>query len=163
MTTHNESRTLPYTADLMYAVVADVEKYPQFLPWVTGLRILRRISDTAFDAEMRVGFAGLSERYVSRVTLDPVAHTIDVVKTEGGPFRVLENHWRFTQKTETSCDVDFAIAFEFRNPILNAVAGRAFSTVMLQMSSAFEARARVLSRAQLSCVDGPLVARGKKV
>jgi coenzyme Q-binding protein COQ10 len=145
MTTHKESRTLPYTADVMYAIVADVEKYPQFLPWVTGLRVVRRISDTAFDAEMRVGFAGLSERYVSRVTLDPAAHTIDVVKTQGGPFRRLENHWRFTPKTESTCEVSFAIAFEFKNPILNAVAGRAFQTVMLQMASAFEARARVLT------------------
>ncbi|GAA0578920.1 type II toxin-antitoxin system RatA family toxin [Rhizomicrobium electricum] len=146
MTTHKESRTLPYTADVMYAIVADVEKYPQFLPWVTGLRVVRRISDTAFDAEMRVGFAGLSERYVSRVTLDPAAHTIDVVKTQGGPFRRLENHWRFTPKTESTCEVSFAIAFEFKNPILNAVAGRAFQTVMLQMASAFEARARVLTK-----------------
>jgi coenzyme Q-binding protein COQ10 len=146
MTTHRESRTLPYSADVMYAIVADVEKYPQFLPWVTGLRIVRRMSGTAFDAEMRVGFAGLSERYVSRVTLDPAAHTIDVVKTQGGPFRRLENRWRFTPKTENTCEVSFAIAFEFKNPILNAVAGRAFQTVMLQMASAFEARARVLAK-----------------
>ena len=134
----------------MYAVVADVEKYPQFLPWVTGLRIVRRISDTVFDAEMRVGFAGFSERYVSRVTLDPAAHTIDVVKTEDspggrGPFRQLENHWRFKAKSETSCDVVFAIAFEFRNPLLAVVAGKAFETVMMKMSGAFEARARALS------------------
>jgi coenzyme Q-binding protein COQ10 len=144
MTTHTETRILPYTADLMYAVVADVEKYPQFLPWVTGLRIVRRLSDTAFDAEMRVGFAGLTERYISRVTLDPAAHTIDVVKTEGGPFRRLENHWRFTPKSDTTCEVTFAIAFEFKNPLLNAVAGRAFQTVMLQMSAAFEARAKTM-------------------
>ena len=79
MTAHRETRILPYTADLMYAVVADVEKYPQFLPWVTGLRIVRRLSDTVFDAEMRVGFGGLSERYISRVTLDPAVRSIDVV------------------------------------------------------------------------------------
>ena len=152
MPNHQESRTLPYTADLMYAVVAEVEKYPQFLPWVTGLRIVRRISDTEFDAEMRVGFAGLFERYISRVTLDPEAHTIDVVKTEQGfgrksPFRQLENHWRFTPINETSCKVAFAIAFEFRNPLLNAVAGGAFQVVMMQMATAFEARAKNLSAA----------------
>jgi len=135
----------------MYAVVADVEKYPAFLPWVTGLKIVRRLSDTAFDAEMQVGFTGLNERYVSRVSLDPVAHTIDVVKTDEGrggrgPFRQLENHWRFTAKSETTCEVSFAIAFEFRNALLNMVAGRAFQTVMMQMSGAFEARARALSK-----------------
>lgn len=150
MPSHNESRTLPYPAELMYAVVADVEKYPQFLPWVTGLRIVRRISDTAFDAEMTVGFAGLSECYVSRVTLAPATHTIDVVKTDEGagakgPFRRLENHWRFTPQGAAACNVSFAIAFEFRNPLLNAVAGKAFQTVMLHMASAFEARAKTLS------------------
>ncbi len=148
MPAHRESRVLPYTADMMYAVVSDVEKYPQFLPWVTGLSIVRRLSDTVFDSEMRVGFAGLSERYISRVTLDPVAHKVDVVKTEGGPFRQLENHWRFTPKDE-GCSVDFSIAFEFRNPLLNAVAGKAFGIVMMQMASAFEARAKALSQEAL--------------
>ncbi|MDR3528895.1 MAG: type II toxin-antitoxin system RatA family toxin [Rhizomicrobium sp.] len=147
MPAHKESRSLPYTAELMFAVVSDVEKYPQFLPWVTGLKIVRRLSQTVFDSEMRVGFAGLSERYISRVTLDPVAHKVDVVKTEGGPFRQLENHWRFTPKGE-GCTVEFSIAFEFRNPLLNAVAGKAFGIVMMQMASAFEARAKALSRAQ---------------
>lgn len=146
MPNHRESRILPYPAELMYAVVSDVEKYPQFLPWVTGLRIVRRISDTVFDAEMRVGFAGLTERYISRVTLDPAAHTIDVVKTGGGPFRQLENHWRFDPKSETACEVTFTIVFAFRNPLLNAVAGGAFQTAMLRMSAAFEARAKALSR-----------------
>lgn len=149
MPRHRESRILPYTAGMMYAVVADVEKYPQFLPWVTGLKILRRISDTVFDAEMQVGFAAIRERYISRVTLTPESHSIDVVKTEGGPFRLLENHWRFTPTSETHCRVEFAIAFEFRNPLLNMVAGKAFEVVMLQMASAFEARAKALSKKPL--------------
>jgi coenzyme Q-binding protein COQ10 len=144
MSTHAETRVLPYPADLMYAVVSEVEKYPQFLPWVTGLCILARHSDRVFDCEMRVGFAGLSEGYTSRVTLDPVAHSIDVVQLKG-PFRFLENHWRFTPQGEV-CKVDFAIAFEFRNPLLNRVAGKAFEHVMLQMAGAFEARAKALQQ-----------------
>jgi coenzyme Q-binding protein COQ10 len=75
------------------------------------------------------------------------------VKTDEGkgrrsPFRQLENHWRFTPINETTCEVAFAIAFEFRNPLLNAVAGGAFQTVMMQMAGAFEARAKALSAAQ---------------
>jgi coenzyme Q-binding protein COQ10 len=143
MPSHSESRTLPYTADLMYSVVSDVEKYPEFLPWVTALRIVRRISECAFDAEMRVGFSGFHEAYISRVTLDPAAHGIDVVQTDG-PFRRLENHWRFTPRGG-KCDVDFSIAFEFKNPLLNMVAGKAFEHVMMKMADAFEARARALS------------------
>ena len=71
------------------------------------------------------------------------------MKTGGrGPFRQLENHWRFTPVSETSCIVAFAIAFEFRNPLLNAVAGGAFQAVMMQMAGAFEARAKTLSAAR---------------
>lgn len=149
MPRHRESRILPYTAEHMFAIVADVEAYPQFLPWVTGLKIVRRLSDTVFDAEMRVGFAGITERYISRVTADPAAGTIDVVKTDGGPFRQLENHWRFTPKDGGRCDVEFTIAFEFRSLLLNMVAGKAFEIVMLQMAGAFEARAKALSQKAL--------------
>ncbi len=144
MPSHSESRILPYSADLMYAIVSDVEKYPLFLPWVTGLRIVRRISDRVFDSEMSVGFAGLNERYTSRVTLDPEARTVDVVQVGGGPFRMLENHWRFTPRGDV-CNVDFSIAFEFRSPLLNMVAGKAFERVMMRMADAFAARARQLS------------------
>jgi coenzyme Q-binding protein COQ10 len=144
MPLHHESRILPYPADLMYSVVSDVEKYPRFLPWVTGLRVVRRISDRVIDCEMRVGFAGIHERYTSRVTLDPEAHTIDVVQADGGPFRQLENHWRFMPRGDI-CDVEFSIAFEFRSPLLNMVAGKAFERVMMKMADAFETRARSLS------------------
>ena len=143
MTSHNESRTLPYPADLMFSIVADVEKYPLFLPWVTGIRIGKRISDRAFDCEMRVGFAGINQSYVSRVTLDPEKRTVDVVQSEG-PFRQLENHWRFSPRGE-ACEVDFSIAFEFQNPLLNMVAGKAFERVLVKMTDAFEARARSLA------------------
>jgi len=143
MPTHHEARHLPYTADLMYAIVADVEKYPQFLPWVTAIRIVRRRSDRVFDCEMGVGFAGISQTYISCVTLDPDRHAIDVVQSEG-PFRQLENHWRFEPRGAGS-EVEFAIAFEFRNPLLNMVAGRAFERVLVRMTDAFEARARSLS------------------
>jgi coenzyme Q-binding protein COQ10 len=151
MSTHSECRILPYTADLMYAVVSDVEKYPEFLPWVLATRILWRQSDSVFDCEMAVGFAGFSERYTSRVTLDPDAHAIDVMQVRG-PFSCLENHWRFTPQGG-GCKVDFAIAFEFRNPLLNLVAGKAFEHAVLKMSGAFEARARALSTAPNTQAD----------
>jgi coenzyme Q-binding protein COQ10 len=127
----------------MYAVVSDVEKYPEFLPWVTDLRILRRVGENVFDCEMHVGFAGLKESYVSRVAVDPVRRSVDVAQTEG-PFRTLENHWRFVPRGGI-CEVDFAIDFEFRSPLLNMVAGKAFERVLVRMTDAFEARARTLS------------------
>ncbi len=134
----------------MYAVVADVERYPDFLPWCAGLRVLSR---TAWDgcetvmAEMLVGYKSLRERYTSRVVLDCSARTIDIVQTDG-LFRQLETHWRFTPDGQ-SCRVDFRIAFEFKSRVLGAVANAALGSVMLKMSDAFEARAKTLSQKPL--------------
>jgi len=140
---HHETRLVPYAAELMYAVVSDVEKYPEFLPWVVALRVLSRRAD-GLTAEMAVGYGGLRERYTSNVALDPVQHRIDVVQTKG-PFKTLENHWRFTPKGD-GCEVEFSIVFEFRSRLLHGVAGHAFEKVMLKMADAFEARAAALSR-----------------
>jgi coenzyme Q-binding protein COQ10 len=147
VTAHSESRIVPYTADLMYRVVADVEKYPKFLPWVSALEIVAREHVKGRDvlkARMTVGFRSFRESYTSRVNLDPAGRTIDVVQTEG-PFRVLENHWRFTPEGE-GCRIDFSIEFELRNPILNAVAGAAFGRVLLRTEDAFIERAEKLSK-----------------
>ena len=145
MPSHTESRIVPYSADRMFGIVADVESYPQFLPWCTRLRIIDRERDNILRAEMEVGFGGIKERYTSRVTLDAASRTIDVVQIDG-PFRKLENHWRFTPQGER-CRVDFSIEFEFRSWLLNAVAGAAFERVLVKMTDAFEARARALSGA----------------
>jgi coenzyme Q-binding protein COQ10 len=145
--THSESRIVPYTADLMYRVVAEVEHYPDFLPWVAGLRVLSREKQGGKDivlAEMLVGFAVLRERYTSRAICDAQARTVDVTGTEG-VFKTLDTHWRFTPQGE-GCRVDFAIAFEFKSRLLNAVAGKAFAQVASQMSRAFEGRAKTLSK-----------------
>jgi coenzyme Q-binding protein COQ10 len=130
----------------MYAVVADVERYPEFLPWVVALRIKSRVKEGAQEiltAEMAVGYRSLRERYTSRVILDPEARRIDVAAIEG-PFRCLENHWRFTPDG-ASCKVEFRVAFEFSSRLLQAAAGTAFENVLWKMTDAFEARAASLS------------------
>jgi coenzyme Q-binding protein COQ10 len=129
----------------MFQVVADVEQYPKFLPWCVALRVLsrERVEDRdVLSAEMAVGYGALREKYTSRVILDPVARTIDVAQTSG-PFKQLENHWRFTPLAD-GCRVDFSLAYEFRNRVLNAVAGAAFGRVYVKMADAFEARAKTL-------------------
>ena len=134
----------------MYGVVADIERYPEFLPWCTALRVLSRERDGTRDillAEMVVGYKALRERYTSRVVLDPPARRIDVVQTEG-VFRNLENHWHFAPDG-AGCRVDFAIEFEFRSRVLAKVANAVLGPVMLKMSHAFEARAKVLSKQSL--------------
>jgi coenzyme Q-binding protein COQ10 len=126
--------------------VADVERYPEFVPWCAGLRILSRERTPWGEvllAETLVGYKALRERYTSRVELEPFRR-IDVTQTEG-PFRQLENHWRFAPAPSGS-RVDFSILFEFKSRILGRVAGAALGLVMMQMTHAFEARARALSQ-----------------
>jgi coenzyme Q-binding protein COQ10 len=136
---HSETRSVPYPAALMYAVVSDVEKYPEFLPWVVALRVLSRQGD-GMTAEMAVGYGALRERYTSDIKLDPSIHRIDVALIKG-PFKTLENHWQFTPKGE-GCEVTFSILFEFKSRLLHSVAGTKFEKVMLKMADAFEARAK---------------------
>ncbi|MDE2463559.1 MAG: type II toxin-antitoxin system RatA family toxin [Alphaproteobacteria bacterium] len=146
MTAHHETRLVPYSADLMYEVVADVEHYPQFLPWCMGLRLLSRSQNGEREivtAEMLVGFKAFRERYTSRIVLDPAARTIAVSQTEG-VFRYLRNNWAFTPEGKM-CRVDFSIEFEFKSRLLGAIAGQAFAHVLTRMSDAFEARARVVA------------------
>jgi len=143
---HSETRIVPYAADLMFQVVADVDQYPKFLPWVVALRVLGREhvkSREVVFAEMAVGFGALREKYTSRVELDPVSRNIDVVQTSG-PFQTLENHWRFTA-LGTGCRVEFSIVYEFKSRLLNSIAGAAFAKVYVKMADAFEARAKALS------------------
>lgn len=146
MPSHSETRVLPYHADTMYTIVSNVEKYPEFLPWCAGVRVLaceRVGKNDHLIAEMLVGFAGLHERYISRVVIDPAAWTIDVTQLEG-PFRQMETHWRFTPEGE-GCRVDFSIAFEFKSRLLAAVVEKALGRVLSKMTEAFEMRAKALS------------------
>ncbi|HSZ74667.1 MAG TPA: type II toxin-antitoxin system RatA family toxin [Rhizomicrobium sp.] len=147
MTTHSEARFVPYSADLMFEVVADVQSYPKFLPWVKALRVLLRSAEGDNDvivAEMVVGYRNIQERYTSRVVLDRAARVIDVKQTEG-PFRHLDNHWKFTPHND-GCAVEFKIVFQFKNPVLNLVVGQVFERVVMKMADAFVKRAQVLSK-----------------
>jgi coenzyme Q-binding protein COQ10 len=131
----------------MYGIVADVERYPEFVPWCAGLRVESREKSENGEiliAETIVGFKSLRERYTSRVTLNPAARTVDVLQTKG-VFRHLENHWKFIPEGQ-GCRIDFKIAFEFRSRILGIVADAALGQVLLRMTDAFEKRAKALSK-----------------
>ena len=92
MPTHAERRPLPYRPDQLYQLVADVERYPEFLPWCLAARIRER-GPTLVVADLLIGYKMVRERFTSRVTLSPPGR-IDVSYTEG-PFRYLNNHWLF--------------------------------------------------------------------
>jgi coenzyme Q-binding protein COQ10 len=140
MIRHSESRILPHTPAEVFDLVADVERYPEFLPWVIGARILRRAGNT-FDAEVLVGFKMIRERYTSHVVLER-PERIEVRYTHG-PFRHLINRWQFAPVPE-GCKVDFYIEFEFRSRILQKLIGGLFSEAVRKMVAAFEIRARTL-------------------
>ncbi len=137
MPTHSETRFLPYPADRLYDLVADVEDYPNFLPWCIGLRVSSRIGNE-IRADMIVGFKMLREKFTSKVTLTP-KDRIDVEYLDG-PFRYLQNRWTFRPK-DGGCEIDFFIDFEFRSRLLRKVMEPLFHEAVRRMVRAFEERA----------------------
>ncbi len=152
MPTHAEKRHLPHTPDQMFDLVADVERYPEFLPWCVAARIRRRTGDVFF-ADLVIGFKMVRERYTSKVTLDRAGQSIDVTYTEG-PFHHLDNHWRFEPAPDGGCIIDFYVDFEFRSRILQTLIGAVFNEAVRLMVHAFEKRARLIYGA-----DGGVAAR----
>jgi coenzyme Q-binding protein COQ10 len=141
MPTHAERRKLPYTAEQLFDLVADVERYPEFLPWCVGARTRER-TPTLITADLLIGFKMVRERFTSRVILDR-PHRIDVSYAEG-PFRYLDNHWDFIPQEEGGCVIDFHVDFEFRSRMLQKIIEVLFNEAVKRMVSAFEGRARQL-------------------
>lgn len=141
MPTHSERRHLPYRPDQLYDLVADIERYPEFLPWCLAARIRKRDGDT-IHADLVIGFKMVRERFTSRVVLSP-PDRIHVTYAEG-PFRYLNNHWLFEAAPEGGCVIDFFVDFEFRNRMLQKIIEMLFNEAVRRMVAAFEARARQL-------------------
>jgi coenzyme Q-binding protein COQ10 len=140
MPTHAEQRVLPYTPEQLFALVADIERYPEFLPWCTGARIRER-QPRFVVADLIIGFKMFRERFTSHVTLDPPGK-IDVTYAEG-PFRYLNNHWMFETAPE-GCRIDFFVDFEFKSRLMQKVIEVLFGEAVRRMVGAFEKRAREL-------------------
>lgn len=147
MPTHTETRVLPYTAQQMYDLVADVESYPQFLPWNTAARIRSRApgpdGSEVIEADLVISFKVFRERFGSRVTLFPAQKRIDTRYLDG-PFTHLHSEWSFKDRPQGGCEVCFFVDFEFRNAILRRVIGVVFGEAMHRIVRAFEDRARAL-------------------
>jgi len=142
MPTHAEKRHLPYSSEQMFDLVADVERYPEFLPWCVGARIRRIVGDTMF-ADLVIGFKMIRESYTSKVVLDRPGRRLDITYTEG-PFRHLNNHWRFEPTEDGGTDIDFFIDFEFRSRLLQMLIGALFNEAVRVMVHSFEKRAAQL-------------------
>ncbi len=138
MPTHAERKVLPYTPEQMFDLVADVGKYPEFLPWCVGAKV-RSQTDTLLVADLTIGFKIFRESFTSRVDLD--RPRMVQVKYENGPFRYLNNQWSF-EPNPKGCDVKFFVDFEFKSRLLQAAIGVVFNEAVRLMVNAFLKRAR---------------------
>jgi coenzyme Q-binding protein COQ10 len=146
VTSRRTTTEVPYSAEQMFALVADVERYPEFLPWCVALRIVdrRTESDSEFlTCDMVVAYKVFRERFRSLVRLDRTGRRIDVNYVDG-PFRSLKNDWAFRDLPMGGSLVDFSIEFEFRSFLLQATAKAVFEKAFLKMSEAFIERARAV-------------------
>ena len=145
MPNHSETRALPYSAQQMYDLVADVSSYPEFLPWTAAARI-RRDDDMGdhrvMDADLVISFKVFRERFTSRVVLWPETKKIDTEYLDG-PFKYMKSNWAF-EDTDAGCNVHFHVDFEFKNLILQGIIGIVFNDAMQRVVRAFESRAHTL-------------------
>lgn len=147
MPRHSETRPLPYTARQMYDLVADVARYPEFLPWTSAARI-RSVTpepdgSEVMEADLVISFKVFRERFGSRVVLWPEVLKIDTEYLDG-PFKFMRSNWGFTDRDGGGSDVSFFVDFEFKNAILQALIGVVFDEAMRRVVRAFEARAAAL-------------------
>lgn len=154
MPRHSETRDLPYTPEQMYDLVADVARYPEFLPWTAAARIRSREGGPEGEvllADLVISFKVFRESFGSKVTLWPSAHRIETEYLDG-PFEHMQSEWRF-EPTEGGCRVHFRVDFAFRNRLIGRVVESVFNQAMQRIVGAFEKRAKEL-------YDGGKVASG---
>ncbi|MGL4310003.1 MAG: type II toxin-antitoxin system RatA family toxin [Paracoccaceae bacterium] len=147
MPTHAETRKLPYTAQQMYDLVADIARYPEFLPWTAAARIRSRMprpdGAEVVEADLVISFKVFRERFGSRVVLFPGVKRIETEYLDG-PFKHMKSDWAFRDLPEGGSEVSFFVDFEFRNAILQKIIGLVFNEAMQRVVRAFEARAVAL-------------------
>jgi coenzyme Q-binding protein COQ10 len=141
MPQHKETRALPFEPSQLFDLVADIERYPEFLPWCKGARILSRADDVV-TADLIIGYKMLHEKFTSRVTLNrPKRIEVEYLS---GPLAHLKNEWAFEAAGRGWCNLTFQVEFDFRSSLLGGVMEMFFDKAMRKMASAFEERAREL-------------------
>lgn len=143
MPSHKEAFFSPYQPAQLFALVADVAQYPEFLPWCRAARILER-GDGWFTAELVISFKHITEQYVSRVELSPGDAESGIhVAMVSGPFEHLHNRWHFCAR-DGGTEIDFEVDFKFRSRLLNGIIGPLFQKASEKMGNAFRSRADAL-------------------
>lgn len=141
MPVHAEKRKSPYRAQQMFDLVADIERYPEFLPWVTAARKAGR-DNGAMLYDMAIGFRMVREKFTTKVVFQrPHRITVDYIR---GPMRHLKNSWDFVDVEGGGCEIEFNLDFEFRSRLLQRLIGPLFYDAVTRMVGAFETRARAV-------------------
>jgi coenzyme Q-binding protein COQ10 len=147
MSRFTTKRRVRHSASDMFDLVADIERYPEFVPLCRSTRVSRRAKVEegveTLRSEMTVAYKMISETFVTRVTLDKPRLQIQVQYLEG-PFRQLENRWTFRPLGDNACGVEFFISYEFRSRTLGFLMGSMFDTAFRKFADAFERRADVV-------------------
>ncbi|HWT12946.1 MAG TPA: type II toxin-antitoxin system RatA family toxin [Allosphingosinicella sp.] len=141
MPRHTEQRSLPYTPEQLFDLVADVKRYHEFLPWVAAVRV-RSDSETDMIADLVVGFRALKETFTSKVHKRR-PHEIEIDYIEG-PLKYLHNSWKFRPDGKGGTHIDFCVDFAFKSRIFESLAGQMFDRALRRMIGAFEDRAHAL-------------------
>ena len=143
----SNKRRVRHSADKMFDLVADVERYPEFVPLCKSLKVKQRTQNPdgteIIVADMTVSFQLVRESFTSRVTLDRANRKI-LVEYLKGPFSKLENRWTFEPKSDHDCTVGFFIAYEFKSRMLAVLMGAMFDAAFHRFAAAFEKRADVI-------------------
>lgn len=143
------TRPVRHSPETMFDLVADIARYPEFVPMCEALHVRRRAENEGIItllADMTIGYKMIRETFTTRVELDRAAMQIRVAYVDG-PFKHLENRWTFLARPDGGCDVKFFIDYEFRSRTFQMLAGAVFEKVFRKMTEAFEARADALARA----------------
>jgi coenzyme Q-binding protein COQ10 len=141
MPRHSETRYLPYTPEQLFDLVADVDRYDEFLPWVVAVR-LRSSSEKETVADLVVGFNAFKERFTSRVVKErPTRICVDYVE---GPLMYMHNEWKFARADDGGTDLQFSVDFAFKSRLFESLAGAMFDRALRRMTDAFEQRAAAL-------------------
>lgn len=141
MPRHAEKRVLPFSPAQLFDLVADIGRYPEFLPWCRGARILSN-SDDKVTADLIIGYKMFREKFTSEVTLDRPREIS--VRYLSGPLAHLKNEWKFAPAPKGACELSFQVDFDFKNPLLRGMMEMFFDKALRRMVEAFEKRAEEL-------------------
>ena len=144
MSRYSRKIVVPFTPEQMQLLVGDIRSYPDFIPWIKSMRVTQESQSEEFwsgRAEAAIGFKGFSERFTTDVTSNQKSELVRV-KLVKGPFRRLNNQWRFAENPE-GCQIDFDIDFEFSNPVLHMLFKANHAAAVTAIMGAFVKEAHV--------------------